>query len=201
MDMNSMNKLTYGLYVVFAREGNKDNGCICNTVAQVTSTPNRVSLTLNKSGYTHDMILRTGSFNVSTLSEDADFNVFKHYGFQSGRSMDKVVEPMPRSKNGLCYLETVANAFISCKVDSTVDLGTHTMFIADVTDGKVLSDAQSITYAYYHSNIKPKPEENRSQENVWICDICGYEYVGDELPDDFVCPICKHGKADFRLSR
>ena len=198
MDMNAMNKISYGLYVIFAREGEKDNGCICNTAAQVTSTPNRVSVTLNKSGYTHDMILRTGEFNVSVLSEDADFSVFTHYGFKSGRDTDKIVGPMPRSENGLCYLEMSANAYLSCRVVSTVDLGTHTMFIADVTGGEVLSDTPSATYAYYHSHIKPKPQEKKTEETVWVCDICGYEYVGEEVPEDFVCPICKHGKADFK---
>ena len=177
MDMNAMNKISYGLYVIFAREGEKDNGCICNTAAQVTSTPNRVSVTLNKSGYTHDMILRTGEFNVSVLSEDADFSVFTHYGFKSGRDTDKIAGPVPRSENGLCYLEMSTNAYLSCRV---------------------VSDTPSATYAYYHSHIKPKPQEKKTEETVWVCDICGYEYVGEEVPEDFVCPICKHGKADFK---
>jgi len=200
MDMNAMNNISYGLYVIMAREGDKDNGMICNTVAQVTSSPNRISVTLNKSGYTHDMILRTGVFNACILTESAGFYLFQHYGFQSGRDVNKVAGQMPRGENGVCYLNDSANAYLSGKVVQTVDLGTHTMFIADVTDAVVLSKEPSVTYSYYHANIKPKPQPKAEEAGPtkWVCQICGYVYEGDELPADFVCPVCKHPASDFK---
>lgn len=197
MDMTAMFKLSYGLFVVTAKEGEKDNGCITNTAGQVTDTPNRITLTVNKGNYTHDMILRTGVFNVSILSEKASFDTFKHFGFQSGRDVDKFADyaAAERSANGLYYIREGTNAYLSAKVVDTMDLGTHTLFLADVTDGEVLDGADSATYAYYHSNIKPAPAKEK--KTGWRCKICGYIYEGEELPADFICPVCKHGAADF----
>ena len=195
MNPKAMFSISYGLYVLTAREGNKDNGCIINTLLQVTSTPNRVSIAVNKQNYTHDMILRTGLFNVSMLTTETPFEVFQHYGFQSGRTAEKIVGEPPRGSNGVAYVAGVTNAYLCCKVVQTVDLGTHTLFLADVTDGDVLSSEPSLTYAYYHANIKPKPQA--APKAGWRCRICGYIYEGDTLPEDFVCPICKHGASDF----
>ncbi|HIX99830.1 flavin reductase [Faecalicatena fissicatena] len=197
MDMTAMFKLSYGLFVVTAKEGEKDNGCITNTAGQVTDTPNRITLTVNKGNYTHDMILRTGVFNVSILSEKASFDTFKHFGFQSGRDVDKFADyaAAERSANGLYYITEGTNAYLSAKVVDTMDLGTHTLFLADVTDGEVLDGAASATYAYYHSSIKPAPAKEK--KTGWRCKICGYIYEGEELPADFTCPVCKHGAADF----
>lgn len=199
MNPSTMFKLTYGLFVITAKEEEKDNGCITNTVAQVTSTPNRISLTVNKINYTHDMILHTGEFNVSILSEDASFDTFRHFGFQSGRDIDKFTDysACSRSKNGLYYITEGTNAWLSAKVIQTVDLGTHTMFIADVVAGDILSDVPSVTYTYYQKYIKPAPQTPKSDKVTWVCKICGYVYEGEDIPDDFICPICKHGAADF----
>lgn len=197
MDNKVMFKLGYGLYVLTAKD-EKDNGCIINTAMQVTTTPNRISITVNKQNYTHDMIVRTGLFNISVISEAADFKLFQHFGFQSGRDADKFTgyADKAQSANGLCYVTGGTNAYISGKVLQSVDLGTHTMFIADVTDGEILSDVTSVTYDYYQKNIKPKPEQKTSVKG-YRCTICGYIYEGDPLPEDFVCPICKHGASDF----
>lgn len=198
MDKTSMYKLTYGLFVITARDGSKDNGCITNTVGQVTTTPNRISLTVNKTNFTHDMIIKTGIFNVSILSCDATFELFQRFGFFSGKDTDKFAgfTDYARATNGLLYVTKGVNAMLSAKVVQSIDLGTHTMFIADVTDGLVLSDASSATYAYYQSEIKPKPQEN-PKKTIWRCKVCGYEYEGEELPADFICPLCKHGADDF----
>lgn len=200
MDKTAMYKITYGLYVVTAKEGDKDNGCIANTAGQVTSSPNRISVTLNKSNYTHGMIARTGVFNVSVLSQDADFSLFKRFGFVSGGEVDKFADftDCRREGNGVLSVTQGANAVLCAKVVQTIDLGTHTMFIADVTDAAVLNGVSSVTYEYYQSDIKPKPQETRKEHNtVWRCKICGYEYAAEQLPEDFVCPICKHGADDF----
>ena len=195
MDNNVMFKISYGLYILTAKDGEKSNGCIINTLEQVTTTPNKVTIAVNKSNYTHDMILKTGRFNASILSEKADFDTFKHFGFQSGRDVDKFSNyPAEISENGIPYITKGTNGFISAEVISTVDLGTHTLFVANVTDGKVLSDDSSATYDYYHKHIKEAPQK---KSKGWVCKICGYVYEGDELPDDFVCPLCKHGAADF----
>ncbi|MBE6555411.1 MAG: flavin reductase [Ruminococcaceae bacterium] len=199
MDNKAMYKLSYGLFVVTARDG-KDNGCITNTAMQVTTTPNRITLAVNKENFTHDMILKTGIFNVSILSEDAKFDVFERFGFQSGRDTDKFADysDFARAQNGVTYITNGTNAVICAKVHDTVDLGTHTLFIADVTDALTLSDAPSVTYAYYHAHIKPKPDEKKPVgKTVWRCRICGYEVEAEELPDDFICPLCKHPKEDF----
>ena len=202
MDKKAMYKISYGLFVVTAQRDGKDNGCITNTLAQVTSAPNRVSLTVAKTNFTHDMIMDSGAFTASVISTDADFELFRHFGFQSGRDVDKFADftDCKRAENGTLIITKGTNAFISGKVCQTLDLGTHTMFIADVTDMELFSDAQSATYEYYQSSIKPKPEAVGTAsdgQTIWRCVICGYEYVGEELPEDFICPICKHGASDF----
>ena len=196
MDKNALFKLSYGLFVLTAKQDGKDNGCIINTVQQVTSDPMRISITVNKANLTHDMVLATGEFNVSVLTEDAVFWIFQHYGFQSGRDVDKFANlPEARTANGIRFVEGCTNAVISGKVIQTVDCGTHTLFIADVTEAKVLDSVPSVTYQYYFDHIKPKPEP--AQQGKWVCKICGYVYEGDTLPPDFICPWCKHGVEDF----
>ena len=197
MDPKSMFKIGYGLYVLTANSNGKDNGCIINTAIQVTSQPNRISICLNKLNYTHDMIVKDGKFNISVIDETASFDLFKHFGFASGKDKDKFADfdSYKKSENGLLYICENTNAFISGKVFETVDLGTHTMFLADVTDGEVLSDNKTCTYDYYQSNTKPKPEKKKVKG--YRCRICGYVYEGEELPEDFICPICKHGASDF----
>ena len=195
IDSKAMFKLSYGLFVLTAREGSRANGCIINTAGQLTSTPNRIQIAVNKQNFTHDMILRTGIFNVSVLSREATFWVFRHYGFQSGRDVDKFAGlSEDRTANGLRYVEGCTNAVLSGQVISTVDLGTHTLFIADVTEAMVLGSEPSMTYQYYFDHVKPKPEPKKTG---WVCKICGYVYEGEELPADFVCPVCKHGAEDF----
>ena len=195
MDINAMYKIGYGLYLLSAASGGKDNACIVNTLGQVTVSPNRVSLTVNKLNLTHEMIAESGLFNVSVLSESAPFSVYERFGYHSGRDTDKLSGDQPRSENGLIYFKENANALISGRVVNALDLGTHTMFIADVTDCLVLSGEKSVTYDYYQSNVKPKPE--KPKKTGWRCRICGYIYEGEQLPNDFICPICKHGAADF----
>ena len=196
MDNNALFKLSYGLFVLTARQDGKDNGCIINTAMQVTDTPKRIQVAVNKQNLTHDMILATGEFNVSVLSQEAVFWVFQHYGFQSGRDVDKfAMIPEARTANGIRYVEGSSNAVISGKVVTTLDCGTHTVFIAEVTDAKVLSDAPSMTYQYYFDHVKPKPQP--AKKTSWVCKICGYVYEGEELPADYVCPWCKHGPEDF----
>lgn len=198
MDNKAMFNLSYGLFILTAKDGEKDNGCIVNTVGQVTSQPNRISLTVNKANYTHDMILKTKEFNVSVLAENSKFETYRHWGFQSGRNIDKLESiSFKRSANGLVYIADETNAFLSAKVVSTLDLGTHTLFIADVTDGEVLSQVPSATYSFYQNNIKPKPASTEKRKG-FICTVCGYIYEGETLPDDFICPVCKHPASDFR---
>ena len=195
MNSKAMYAVSYGLYLLTAREGAKDNGCVINTLQQVTSSPNRVSITVNKQNYTHGMIERTGVFNVSMLTVDTPFEVFRHFGFQSGRDAEKFAGEPLRAENGVAYVGGVTNAYLSGKVVQSIDLGTHTMFLADVTGGEVLSGGESVTYAYYQKNIKPRPAS--APAKGWRCRICGYIYEGETLPPDFICPICKHGAADF----
>lgn len=198
MDNKAMFNLSYGLFILTAKDGEKDNGCIVNTVGQVTSQPNRISLAVNKANYTHDMILKTKEFNVSVLAENSKFETYKHWGFQSGRNTDKLESiSFKRSANGLVYIADETNAFLSAKVVSTLDLGTHTLFIADVTDGEVLSQVPSATYSFYQNNIKPKPASTEKRKG-FICTVCGYVYEGETLPDDFICPVCKHPASVFR---
>ena len=200
-DPKAMYALSYGLFVLTARRGEQDNGCIINTGIQVTSQPNRVLIAVNKSNFTHDMILETGAFNLSVLTEKADFSLFQRFGFQSGRDTDKFqgFAHTLRTDNGLLAVTEGTGAWLSCKVASTVDLGTHTLFVADVTDGDTLSRESSATYAYYQANIKPKPAAAPAQpgKKRWVCTVCGYIYEGETLPADFICPICKHGVSDF----
>ena len=198
VEQNAMFSLSYGLFVLTARDGAKDNGCIINTVTQLTDTPKRISIAVNKANYTHDMIKKTGVFNVSVLSNDAPFAMFQHYGFQSGRDVDKFagVQGMARATNGVYYLPYCTNAFISARVTQTIEFETHTLFIADVTEARQLSDVPSMTYAYYFANVKPKPSKLKEQHG-WVCKICGYVYEGEDLPADFICPLCKHGAEDF----
>ena len=198
MDPAAFFKLSYGLFVLTAREGEKDNGCIINTAQLLTDTPKRITIAVNKQNLTHDMILRTGVFNVSVLTEKVPFKVFQHFGFQSGRDTDKFAGwEGPRSANGLCYLPEYTNALLSGRVISTADYGTHTLFVAEVTEARILSEEPSVTYSYYFQHIKPKPQPQAEQKKGFVCKICGYVYEGDTLPEDFVCPLCKHGAADF----
>lgn len=200
MDLSAMNKISYGLFVLAARDGEKDNGCIINTVIQVTATPNRIAFAVNKSNYTHDIIQKTKLFTVSVLDESARFGTFRNFGFQSGRTAEKFAEiEFARSPNGIAYLTRECCAWISGRVSSTVDLGTHTLFIADVEDCALLSENPPVTYAFYHANIKPKqPAPAGEKKKGFICVICGYIYEGDVLPPDFICPVCKHPASDFK---
>lgn len=200
MDKKTMYKLTYGLFVLTSASEGKDSGCIINTAGQVTSEPNRISITVNKSNFTHDLVKRSGKFNVSILSEAASFDTFKHFGFQSGRDVDKFADyaDCKRSANGLYYVTAGTNGYISAAVEQSIDLGSHTMFIAAVEDMEVFSDVPSATYAYYQSAIKPKPEKIAATgKTVWRCTVCGYVYEGEEIPADFICPLCKHPASDF----
>ncbi|MBR5767334.1 MAG: flavin reductase [Clostridia bacterium] len=195
-DAKALFNIGYGLYVVTSNDGTKDNGLIVNTVTQVTSSPMRVAVTINKDNYSHHVIKQTGKMNVNCLSTDAPFSVFENFGFRSGRSADKFEGvPVVRSDNGLVILSSHVNSFMSLAVEDYVDLGTHGMFICSVTEARVLSDRETMTYTYYQKNVKPKPETK--DKKGWVCKICGYVYEGDVLPDDFVCPLCKHGAADF----
>lgn len=196
MDTNVLNNISYGLYVLTARDGDIDNGCIINTVQQVTSDPCVISVTVNKANHTHDMIMDTGEFNVSLISIDTEFDIFEKFGFVSGRDADKFADwkYAERSRNGIYYVTKGVNAYISAKLFHSVDLGTHTVFFAKVTDMESLSEDPSLTYAYYHRHVKPKP---KADEKGYRCIVCGYVYEGEELPPDFVCPWCKHGVEDF----
>jgi len=189
--------LTYGLFVVTAKDGEKDNGCITNTVGQVTTSPNRITLAVNKANFTHDMIVKTGKFNVSILSQAAGFEIFKHFGFQSGRDIDKFADftDVERSENGLYYITKGTNALMSASVVNSWDVGTHTLFLADVTEEAVLAQVASMSYDYYQTYVKPLSK--KPTKTVWRCKVCGHEYEGENLPEDYICPICKHGAADF----
>ncbi len=196
IDPTALFNIGYGLYVVTSNDGTKDNGLIVNTVTQVTNTPNRVAVTINKMNYSCEVIAKSGKLNISALSQDAPFKIFEHFGFQSGRNVDKFAEfqHAQRSSNGLLFLDRYANSYISCDVISQVDLQTHVMFICDVTQCVNLSDTETMTYTYYQKNVKPKPE---TKKKGFVCKICGYVYEGDTLPEDFICPLCKHGASDF----
>ena len=195
-DMTALFKIGYGLYVVTCNDGKKDNGLIVNTVSQVTDTPNRIAVTINKANYSHHVIKQTGKMNVNCLTVDAPFKVFEAFGFRSGRNVDKFADCEPlRSDNGLVFLPRHINAFMSLKVEQYVDLDTHGMFICSVTEARVISDRETMTYAYYHANVKPKPQTEGKKG--YVCKICGYVYEGEELPEDFICPLCKHGAQDF----
>lgn len=199
-DLTALFRIGYGLYVVTSNDGKKDNGLIVNTVSQVTNTPNRVAVTINKANYSHHVIKQTGKMNVNCLSVEAPFAVFETFGFQSGRTVDKFADCTPdRSDNGLVILPKFINAVMSLEVEQYVDLDTHGMFICKVTEARVLSDRETMTYTYYQNNVKPKPET--AGKKGYVCKVCGYVYEGEELPEDFVCPLCKHGAADFEPIR
>ena len=195
-DMTALFKIGYGLYVVTSNDGNRDNGLIVNTVTQLTDNPYRVAVNINKANYSHHVIKQTGIMNVNCLSVEAPFEIFQRFGFQSGRQTDKF-EGMEKlySDNGLVFLPKYINAFMSLKVEQYVDLGTHGMFICSVTEARVMSDKDTMTYTYYQNNVKPKPQTEGKKG--FVCKICGFIYEGDELPDDYICPLCKHGVADF----
>jgi flavin reductase (DIM6/NTAB) family NADH-FMN oxidoreductase RutF len=192
-------KMSYGLFLLTARDGGKDNGCIINTAVLLTDTPKRINIAVIKANLTNEMILKTGVFNVSVLTTDAPLKVFQHFGFQSGRNVDKFAEctDKKRSENGLIYAPKYANAFYSCKVISSSDWGTHTLYTAEVTEAALLSNAPSVTYQYYSDNIKPKPPLTMAKKKGYICKVCGYFHEGEELPDDYICPLCNHGVDSF----
>ncbi len=195
-DLSALFKIGYGLYVVTSNDGKKDNGLIVNTVSQVSDSPNRVAVCINKQNYSHHVIKQTGVMNVNCLSVEAPFKVFETFGFQSGRTVDKFAGCSPlRADNGLVFLPKYINAFLSLKVEQYVDLNTHGMFICSVTEARVIADKETMTYTYYQEHVKPKPQTEGKKG--WVCKVCGYVYEGDELPEDFVCPLCKHGAADF----
>ncbi len=205
MNTKAMFKISYGLFVCTATVGDKKNGCIINTAMQVASDPNLISVAINKANLTHDMVLESGMCNVSVISQKADFELFKHFGFQSGRDVNKFGDDYPTSsyamaENGIPYITAGTNAYFSLKVTQTVDIGSHTLFLCSPTFMTVLDETPSCTYEFYQSDIKPKPQAVATTpkgETVWRCVICGYEWVGEELPDDFICPLCKHPKSDF----
>ncbi len=195
-DLSALFKIGYGLYVVTSNDGKKDNGLIVNTVTQITNVPNRIAVTINKENYSHHVIKQTGIMNVNCLTTDAPFAVFEQFGFKSGRNTDKFADCEPlRSDNGLVFLPRYINSFMSLKVEQYVDLDTHGMFICEITEARVLSDKETMTYSYYHENVKPKPETEGKKG--YVCKICGYVYEGETLPEDFICPLCKHGASDF----
>lgn len=196
IDNKAIFSLSYGLFVLTARDGEKDNGCIINTCIQVANNPTRIAIAVNKDGLTHDMVLKTKLFNVSVIDESAKMDIFSHFGFQSGKSVDKFASnefEAQRSENGVYYINNSCNAYISAYVTNVVDLGSHTLFIASVVKAVNLSDTPSVTYTYYSKNIKPAPQKKKG----WICKVCGYVYEGEVLPDDFICPVCKHPASDF----
>lgn len=195
-DLTALFNIGYGLYVVTSNDGKKDNGLIVNTVTQVTNTPNRIAVTINKDNYSHHVIKQTGIMNINCLAQSAPFAVFEKFGFVSGRNVDKFADYTPlRSDNGLVFLPRHINSFMSLKVEQYVDLGTHGMFICSITEARVISDKETMTYTYYQNNVKPKPVTDGKKG--WVCTVCGYVHDEEELPDDFVCPLCKHGASDF----
>lgn len=213
IDNKAIFNISYGLFVLVARQGEKDNACIINVAQQVSSDPLQLMICVNKANLTHDMVLRTLKFNLcplcevsaepTTLHKDEDpMKPFQHFGFQSGRDVNKFAECETelRTENGLLYMPKYINSVISCVVTKSIDLGTHTLFIARVMEAKVLTDSPSITYAYYQQHIKPKPAAAPAAggKKKWVCEVCGYVYEGDELPADFICPWCKHPASDFK---
>ena len=200
IEKEAMFKITYGLFMITTTDGQKQNGCIVNTVSMLTDEPKRIVVFVNKANYTEKLLRENKVFNVSVLTEKTPFDVFKQFGFQSGKDVDKFQnQTYPTTENGLYYLTDCSNAVISAKVVDALDYGTHTLFVAEVTEAKTLSTEKSVTYEYYQSNIKPKPQKaaQPSKKRKWVCKVCGYEYEGDELPADFICPRCKHPAEDF----
>ncbi len=198
MDKTAFYKLSYGLYLLTAKAGDKENGCIINTAIQCASEPKLLSVCVINKNYTCDMIRETGRFNVSVLTVNTPFELFQHYGMQSGRDVDKFAgdKATPCLENGIRYLPFGAAVF-ACRVVSSQDLGSHTLFVAEIEDAKTLTDTEPATYAYYQSNIKPQPKPEEKKVKGWRCKVCGYIYEGEELPPDFECPICHHGPEDF----
>ena len=195
-DMTALFKIGYGLYVVTCNDGKKDNGLIVNTVAQVSDSPKRISVTINKDNYSHHVIKQTGKMNVNCLTVDTPFSIFEKFGFVSGRNVDKFSKDnVWRSDNDLVFLSQYINAFMSLTVEHYVDLGSHGMFICTIDEARVISDKETMTYSYYHANVKPKPQTEGKKG--YVCKICGYVYEGDNLPEDFICPLCKHPASDF----
>lgn len=199
MDISALNNISCGLFVLTAKDGEKQNGCIINTVMQVTAQPVKISVTVCKTNYTAEMIKNTGEFVVSCIDESATFSLFERFGFSSGRDVDKFADfsGYTTTQNGINYITEGTNAYIFAKVVDVVDVGTHYMFVAEVSDAEVLSDKASATYAYYHASIKPKPQVKPSEKTRWVCKICGYVYEGEELPKDYLCPLCNHPASDF----
>ena len=196
LDTTALFKIGYGLYVVTSNDGKKDNGLIVNTVTQITSNPIKIAVTVNKTNYSHDVIKQSGKMNVNSLSTEAPFSVFEAFGFKSGRDTDKFSGCTPsRSSNGLAVLPKYINSYISLEVDGYFDFGTHGMFVCSVTEAAVISDAETMSYSYYHKNVKPRPKTENKKG--YICKICGFIHDEPELPSDFICPICKHGAEDF----
>jgi flavin reductase (DIM6/NTAB) family NADH-FMN oxidoreductase RutF len=209
MNEKALFSLSYGLFVASAKYEEKDNACIINTAMQVTNTPNQISIAINKGNYTTELIKKSGKFNISVLSEKTPFSVFERFGFQCGKDADKFLnyEHIKRADNGIYYVTEETNAYFSCTVVNEVDLGTHILFTATLDEAEVLSDIPSMTYAYYFANVKPKKEAPKSDGRVWVCKICGYTYDEsiekvkfEDLPNDWVCPLCKHPKSDFELA-
>jgi len=201
IEKEAMYKLTYGLFVLTTTDGEKQNGCIVNTVSMITDNPKRITVFVNKANYSEQLLKKTGICNVSVLTESAPFSIYRQFGFASGRDTDKFAEGRyETSENGLYYLPEYTNAVLSAKVIDSYDYGTHTLFVAEVTEAKKLSDEKSVSYEYYLNNVKPKPEaapKTEEKKGRWVCKICGYVHEGEEMPDDFICPWCKHPKEDF----
>ncbi len=202
VENSAMYKLTYGLFMLTTTDGDKQNGCIVNTVAMLTDNPKRITLFVNKSNYSCELLKKTGVFTVSVLTESAPFELFKQFGFVSGRDADKFAgASYPTAENGLYYLPEHANALLGGKVVDSYDYGTHTLFVAEVTEGRTLSDEKSVTYEYYQQNIKAKPQVEKTEgKEKWVCKVCGYVHEGP-LPEDFICPWCKHPASDFELAK
>ena len=195
-DPTALFKIGYGLYVLTSNDGSKDNGCIVNTVTQISNAPERISLSVSKLNYTHDIVKDTGICNVNCLTTEAPFSLFQDYGFRSGRDCDKFEgKELKRTPNGLVYLDENINSVISLKVENYLDMDSHGLFVCRITESGVFSQKESMTYAYYHANVKPKPQPKKVKG--FVCKICGYVYEGEELPADFICPICKHPASDF----
>lgn len=208
MNDKALFKLSYGLFVLTAKDGDFDNGCIINTAIQVTNTPNKILMAVNKGNYTTEMISKTGKFNLSVISQKATFSLFEHFGFKSGRDTNKFADfcDFKRDANGISYITKGTNAYFACTVENVTDAGTHYVFIATLDNCEILSDDLSATYEYYFANIKPQPKKQVSTGEVWVCKICGYRYDNSveavkfqDLPNDWVCPLCKHPKSDFEL--
>ena len=199
MDIKALYNLSYGVYLLTANDGGRDNGCIINTAVQVAENPARISISVIKKNLTCEMILNSGKFNLSCLDKTVTFDLIRRFGMQSGRVADKFegLKTVFRSENGVLYLADMTNMYLSCKVVEHLDLGSHVLFIAELTDAVVMENTPSLTYAQYHAEVKPKPQAPKTEKKQFVCSICGYVYEGDEIPDDYLCPLCKHGKEYF----